>query len=595
MKKILMWLLIISVILTAAMPINIFAANEYKELKTLNKYTIDDVEKYTGYCVSYNYNDKIYRFNDSLADDELQYILDFFANDNLTYSPNQPSEWGLFPMKEYNDLLFKASDGNDYTILYNNNGVWIDVINDSKAELEFYRGKFDYNTSDTYNELEAFFESLITKEGAIEKPEDNPEDTPEEKPVEKPEADKDKITDFEIVYEANLTIPNVDYFQWGLCSYIKGNETTPTIAAFWSPSKDTMYSITEDIDKNNVSFRHEKNLTLNADKKSGEEFASRITYTTDIDIHTDVAEDMTAWGMTVTSHHKASGTSSTVYVSSNDISQTGKLSLDYFSVKYNTKSDDEREDNKKEEIKPAEEEKKPEQEEIKKDEEKTAKPEQEEIKKDEEKADKPEQENSPDTPKENNISSDWAKSDIDKAKELNIIEADGNYNYTAAITREEFCEIVYSYIKNVLGLEDISKGIRAIADTDSNAVKQLVGRGIIKGKDIELYPPSPENGPQGGAMYERIIFAPDDYLTREEAATILDRLLTETNENLSMTTNYISFDDSSDISDWADSAIQVMAHYRIMNGVGGNKFAPKEQYTTEQAIATIIRIYNLVK
>ena len=71
-------------------------------------------------------------------------------------------------------------------------------------------------------------------------------------------------------------------------------------------------------------------------------------------------------------------------------------------------------------------------------------------------------------------------------------------------------------------------------------------------------------------------FAPNDSLTREEAATEI----------------YFDFADGAQISDWAINNVQVICNMGIMQGVGDNRFAPKDLYTTEQAIATLVRIYN---
>ena len=85
-------------------------------------------------------------------------------------------------------------------------------------------------------------------------------------------------------------------------------------------------------------------------------------------------------------------------------------------------------------------------------------------------------------------------------------------------------------------------------------------------------------------------FAPNDLLTREEAAVILNRMVNKTIP-VPVTEMYFNFDDESSISGWASDSIQVMCNMGVMNGVGNNKFAPKETYTTEQAIATIVRVY----
>ena len=56
-------------------------------------------------------------------------------------------------------------------------------------------------------------------------------------------------------------------------------------------------------------------------------------------------------------------------------------------------------------------------------------------------------------------------------------------------------------------------------------------------------------------------------------------------------TQYITFVDSADISDWAMCSIQTIYKLGIMQGVGNNNFAPKDNYTTEQAIVTLVRVY----
>ena len=87
-------------------------------------------------------------------------------------------------------------------------------------------------------------------------------------------------------------------------------------------------------------------------------------------------------------------------------------------------------------------------------------------------------------------------------------------------------------------------------------------------------------------------FAPNDSLTREEAATILCRLIKKIYPDSAATEIYFDFADGAQISDWAINNVQVICNMGIMQGVGDNRFAPKDLYTTEQAIATLVRIYN---
>ncbi len=170
--------------------------------------------------------------------------------------------------------------------------------------------------------------------------------------------------------------------------------------------------------------------------------------------------------------------------------------------------------------------------------------------------------------------SPWAKETVSEAKRLNIIKTDVNYNYTAFISREEFCELVFNYIKNFPG-SAFSVGIikPPFTDTDNEHIEVLNALGIIKGKS-------------------ETEFAPNDSLTREEAAAILYRMISKIYPGWDATAQYFDFADSGQISDWAMNDIQVICNMGIMQGIGDNRFAPKGLYTTEQAVATLVRVYE---
>lgn len=168
--------------------------------------------------------------------------------------------------------------------------------------------------------------------------------------------------------------------------------------------------------------------------------------------------------------------------------------------------------------------------------------------------------------------SEWAKSDVEKAEALNITQKGKIYRYQMAITREKFCELIYNYCANVAGKLSSFDGDNKFADTDNPHILILNAMGIIKGKS-------------------ETEFAPQDLLAREEAATILLRLINAVHPDTASTELYYEFTDSGEISDWAMNSIQVICNMGIMKGVGNNRFAPKEYYTTEQAIATIVRVF----
>jgi len=167
--------------------------------------------------------------------------------------------------------------------------------------------------------------------------------------------------------------------------------------------------------------------------------------------------------------------------------------------------------------------------------------------------------------------SEWAAKDIDKAISLNILSNDYNYKYADAITREEFCNLAYNYIAEFGKDLEVSNDHK-FTDTDNVKVEALSSLGIIKGKS-------------------ETEFAPNDLLTREEAATILNRLINVVHPGLANTEEYFEFADGTQISDWAMNDIQRICNMGVMKGVGNNNFAPQDNYTTEQAIVTLVRVY----
>ena len=169
--------------------------------------------------------------------------------------------------------------------------------------------------------------------------------------------------------------------------------------------------------------------------------------------------------------------------------------------------------------------------------------------------------------------SPWAKDSVAMAEKINLIQPGENYNYTAFITREEFCGLIFSYIRNAAEILDSPAAAVPFTDTNNAHIGILNLWGIIKGKS-------------------ETEFAPNDSLTREEAAAILCRLINKIYPGWDATAQYFDFADSGQISDWAMNDIQVICNMGIMQGVGDNRFAPKELYTTEQAIATLVRVYN---
>ncbi|MBQ7900715.1 MAG: S-layer homology domain-containing protein, partial [Clostridia bacterium] len=170
---------------------------------------------------------------------------------------------------------------------------------------------------------------------------------------------------------------------------------------------------------------------------------------------------------------------------------------------------------------------------------------------------------------ENPMPSDWARDSVDKAYELGI--AKEALYFTKPITREQFCELIYNLIIKVNHV--LAAPITdSFTDTSNEKVLMLNGAGIINGKSAKE-------------------FCPDDSLTRAEAATIIVRMINKLMP-MAATDVWFEFDDVNDIPQWAYDAVQTICNLGFMNGVGDNKFAPNVAYTAEQAIVTLVRVYE---
>ena len=166
----------------------------------------------------------------------------------------------------------------------------------------------------------------------------------------------------------------------------------------------------------------------------------------------------------------------------------------------------------------------------------------------------------------------WAQEQVSAAIKANLVPQSLQSKYTQATSRAEFCALAAA-------LYEIAKGVvineRAkFSDTSDQNVEKMAALGVV-------------NGVGEGK------FAPADKLTREQAATMLSRLTEAIGKPLP--SRAATFVDNSKVSAWALGAVGQMQNTGIMGGVGNNTFAPKDPYTREQSIATILRLFNLIK
>ena len=168
--------------------------------------------------------------------------------------------------------------------------------------------------------------------------------------------------------------------------------------------------------------------------------------------------------------------------------------------------------------------------------------------------------------------SEWATEIVNNAIAEGIVPANLQSKYTQATTRAEFCALAVALYETATG--EVIAERAEFKDTEDINVQKMGALGVVTGV---------------GAGN----FAPDQKLTREQAATMLSRLANAMGKPLSA--GEASFKDNGDVSSWASDAVGQMQATGIMGGVGNNTFAPKNDYTREQSIITMQRMFDIVK
>ena len=164
----------------------------------------------------------------------------------------------------------------------------------------------------------------------------------------------------------------------------------------------------------------------------------------------------------------------------------------------------------------------------------------------------------------------WAETGVRRAVSLGLVPASLRTCYTEPATRAEFCAVAVRVYEIASGNSIVLR--KAFSDTNDLNVQKMGGLGVINGKG-------------------NYAFAPDDWLTRQEAATIMSRMMEQL--NVPLIDSPSGFADTDDIAFWALAAVGQMQAAGIMNGTGNNQFKPQEPYSIEQSIVTLLKVYDL--
>jgi len=181
----------------------------------------------------------------------------------------------------------------------------------------------------------------------------------------------------------------------------------------------------------------------------------------------------------------------------------------------------------------------------------------------------------PADPADKTVVADWAKADIETLWSMGIATGDKGADLTKPITRWKFAYTAVKIYRKVTGKEPDTTVNHKFTDVNPNStyINQAHNLGIISG-------------------ISETQFNPNGTLTREQAATMLARLAEACGKPLASTSEN-PFTDT--ISTWAKDGVLSCKASNIMNGVSDTTFDAKATYSIQQALVTMLRLYNYVK
>jgi len=168
----------------------------------------------------------------------------------------------------------------------------------------------------------------------------------------------------------------------------------------------------------------------------------------------------------------------------------------------------------------------------------------------------------------NDYKGHWAEDVIQKWLDMKYIAGypDGTFRPNAFITRAEFVKMT----NNLFGFSETAEIAFGDVAKDSwyyGEIQKAYKAGYIKG-------------------ISAVQFAPDNYITREQSAAIISRLLKlEGND-----TAFGIFYDSSQISGWAKGSVGAVAANSLIMGYEDNTFRPINNIKRAEAVALLNRI-----
>lgn len=179
----------------------------------------------------------------------------------------------------------------------------------------------------------------------------------------------------------------------------------------------------------------------------------------------------------------------------------------------------------------------------------------------------------PETPTEkpkDELTGHWGESEIRPLIEKGIVEGDGkSLNLDGKVTRAEFVTMLIRGLNiELVKFEDSGNDVEA-TDWFADYIQTAVENGFMQGSGNLL--------------------RPNDFITREEAATVMMNVYKSNFEKAEDVTAP-EFSDEDSISPWAKESVENAASLGLIKGFDTGEFVPLENLKREQAMVMVYRI-----
>jgi len=167
----------------------------------------------------------------------------------------------------------------------------------------------------------------------------------------------------------------------------------------------------------------------------------------------------------------------------------------------------------------------------------------------------------------------WAYKAIEKMADKGILngKGDGNFEPDSGVTREEFVKIIVVAFDLKADAENSFSDVSADR-WSASYISSAAALGIVNGDG--------EN------------FEPTKVMSRQEMAVIIHRVFEHLGAEVSG--EAVTFDDDSEIADYAKSAVEALTATGIINGMGDGTFAPKATVTRAQSAKVVCGLLDLL-